>query len=115
MLMLDPYYRTLKGFQVLIEKEWTSFGHKFAHVKNFFALKIFKNLFSDTEKLLLFKRVGHGEEKHSDAERSPVFLQFIDSVWQLTQQVKKSAIFRCISFSFVDLTPPFSVSNRFRV
>jgi len=46
----------------LVEKEWLSFGHKFAH------------------------RVGHGNEHHSDADRSPVFLQFIDCVWQLTQQ-----------------------------
>lgn len=62
MIMLDPYYRTVRGFEVLIEQEWLSFGHKFR------------------------TRVGHGEDKHSDADRSPVFLQFIDCVWQMTQQ-----------------------------
>ncbi|XP_057340211.1 myotubularin-related protein 2 isoform X1 [Microplitis mediator] len=62
MLLLDPYYRTIKGFEVLIEKEWLSFGHKFS------------------------QRIGHGDEHHSDADRSPVFLQFIDCVWQITQQ-----------------------------
>lgn len=62
MLMLDPYYRTIKGFEVLIEKEWISFGHKYQ------------------------QRIGHGDDHHSDADRSPVFLQFIDCVWQITQQ-----------------------------
>ncbi|KAK0050555.1 myotubularin-related protein 2 [Biomphalaria pfeifferi] len=62
MLMLDPYYRTIRGFEILIEQEWLSFGHKFK------------------------TRVGHGEDKHSDADRSPVFLQFVDCVWQMTQQ-----------------------------
>lgn len=35
----------------------------------------------------LFQRLGLGEDKHSDADRSPVFLQFIECVWQMTQQV----------------------------
>ncbi|XP_037009290.1 myotubularin-related protein 1 isoform X6 [Artibeus jamaicensis] len=62
MLMLDSYYRTIKGFEILIEKEWISFGHRFA------------------------LRVGHGNDNHADADRSPIFLQFIDCVWQMTRQ-----------------------------
>ncbi|XP_028401912.1 myotubularin-related protein 2-like [Dendronephthya gigantea] len=62
MLLLDPYYRTIVGFEVLIEKEWLSFGHKFA------------------------QRIGHGDKNYSDDQRSPVFVQFIDCVWQITRQ-----------------------------
>ncbi|EDL24975.1 myotubularin-related protein 2 isoform 1 [Mus musculus] len=62
MLMLDGYYRTIRGFEVLVEKEWLSFGHRFQ------------------------LRVGHGDKNHADADRSPVFLQFIDCVWQMTRQ-----------------------------
>ncbi|XP_050820703.1 myotubularin-related protein 1 isoform X5 [Gopherus flavomarginatus] len=62
MLMLDSYYRTIKGFEALIEKEWISFGHRFA------------------------MRVGHGDDDHADADRSPIFLQFLDCVWQMTKQ-----------------------------
>ncbi|KAJ3588972.1 hypothetical protein NHX12_009824 [Muraenolepis orangiensis] len=62
MLMLDGYYRTTRGFQVLLEKEWLSFGHRFQ------------------------LRIGHGDKNHTDADRSPVFVQFVDCVWQMTRQ-----------------------------
>ena len=62
MLMLDSYYRSLTGFMVLVEKEWLSFGHKFG------------------------QRIGHGEDKHNDPDRSPVFVQWVDCVWQISQQ-----------------------------
>uniref|UniRef100_A0A3P9KW35 phosphatidylinositol-3,5-bisphosphate 3-phosphatase n=1 Tax=Oryzias latipes TaxID=8090 RepID=A0A3P9KW35_ORYLA len=62
MLMLDGYYRTLTGFQVLVEKEWISFGHKFC------------------------ARVGHGDKDYANSERSPLFVQFVDCVWQMTRQ-----------------------------
>lgn len=62
MLLLDPYYRTIEGFEVLVEKEWCSFGHKFA------------------------RRYGLGDKNYSDEQRSPIFIQFIDCVWQVTRQ-----------------------------
>jgi hypothetical protein len=57
-MMLDPFYRTLEGFGILVEKHWCSFGHKF------------------------HDRCGHGDANPSSVERSPIFLQFLDCVWQ---------------------------------
>eukprot|EP00045_Choanoeca_perplexa_P014305 m.167499 g.167499 ORF g.167499 m.167499 type:complete len:578 (-) comp16639_c0_seq2:1416-3149(-) len=62
LLMMDPYYRTVEGFMVLIEKEWLAYGHKFA------------------------QRLGLGDRNATDDQRSPVFLQFLDCVWQMSQQ-----------------------------
>eukprot|EP00002_Diphylleia_rotans_P039778 TRINITY_DN9312_c0_g1_i1.p1 TRINITY_DN9312_c0_g1~~TRINITY_DN9312_c0_g1_i1.p1 ORF type:complete len:1378 (+),score=270.24 TRINITY_DN9312_c0_g1_i1:71-4204(+) len=61
-LLLDPHYRTIRGFEALVEKEWLSFGHKFG------------------------TRCGHGPANRDNDQRSPVFLQFLDCVWQITRQ-----------------------------
>jgi hypothetical protein len=68
ILFLDPYYRTITGFQVLIEKEWLSFGHKFAVRSGV-----------DTSSL-------KAREHYLDKQRSPVFVQFLDCVWQIKKQ-----------------------------
>lgn len=64
--------RTLEGMQVLIEKDWVSFGHKFAGK----ALEISHEFF--------LERYGHEGTKEN--EKSPIFLQWLECVFQLTHQ-----------------------------
>uniref|UniRef100_A0A6P4DYK7 Myotubularin-related protein 3-like n=1 Tax=Drosophila rhopaloa TaxID=1041015 RepID=A0A6P4DYK7_DRORH len=61
-LCLDPYYRTVEGFRVLVEREWLNFGHKFAD------------------------RSGNGPNSDEVNERCPVFLQWLDLVHQIHRQ-----------------------------
>lgn len=59
-IFLDKHYRTMRGFLEIIEKEWLRVGHKFQD------------------------RVGPGKSEND--EQSPIFLQFLDCVWQLWRQ-----------------------------
>ena len=61
-LMLDPYYRSMDGFQVLVKKEWLDYGHKMAD------------------------RCGNPFATSDANERSPIFLQWLDCVHQLLLQ-----------------------------
>ncbi|XP_051678215.1 myotubularin-related protein 10 isoform X2 [Oryctolagus cuniculus] len=58
-VMLDPYFRTITGFQSLIQKEWVMSGYQF------------------------LDRCNH--LKRSEKE-SPLFLLFLDATWQLLEQ-----------------------------
>lgn len=31
--------------------------------------------------------IGHGNKNHTDDQRAPIFLQFVDILWQMTQQM----------------------------
>ena len=68
---MDHYYRTLRGLAVLIEKEWVSYGHKFAQ--------------------------RHGADKNigkeKDEQRAPIFFQFLDCLYQLLQQCVHPIVF----------------------
>lgn len=59
-ILLDPCWRTIGGFQSLIQKEWVALGHPFA------------------------SRLGH--ILSPDIEPSPLFLLFLECIWQLLQQ-----------------------------
>lgn len=63
-LLVDPFYRTMDGFRVLIDKEWCAYGHPFQI------------------------RCGHSQDHATRAgeQVSPIFLQFLDCVWQLVRQ-----------------------------
>lgn len=59
-VLSDPYYRTIEGFKVLIEKDWLAFGYRFSY------------------------RGSHTQEKQKIA---PLFLQFLDCVYQVIYEL----------------------------
>lgn len=93
-ICLDPYYRTARGFAVLIEKDWLGFGHKFYERTGLgvgdrvaFEGDAGEGAQSAQEKFVgqLRKVVGGGGSREFK-ETSPVFLQFLDCVWQIFRQ-----------------------------
>ncbi|KRX71566.1 Huntingtin-interacting protein 1 [Trichinella sp. T6] len=59
-LLMDPHYRTVKGFTELVERDWICFGHKF--------------------------RERLGMQNGDQNQRSPVFLQWLDCIHYLLHE-----------------------------
>ena len=59
-MLVDPYYRTIRGYMTLIEKDFLSFGHQFRYRNGYYSK----------------------EEVHED-QNSPIVLQYLDATHQL--------------------------------
>ena len=62
-LLIDPYFRTIKGYMTLIEKDFVSFGHQF-RIRNGY----------------------YSKEENNENKTSPILLQFLDATHQLLVQ-----------------------------
>ena len=62
-LLIDPYFRTIRGYMTLIEKDFVSFGHQFRYRNGYYS-----------------------KEEVNENQQSPILLQYLDATQQLLTQ-----------------------------
>ncbi|KAM0755223.1 phosphatases II [Meredithblackwellia eburnea MCA 4105] len=91
-LCLDPYYRTGRGFAVLVEKDWLSYGHRFSDRTGHYCVDRtqFINTPSQDQSaqsaFLASMQKQFSGSSHAFKETCPVFQQFLDCVYQIMRQ-----------------------------
>ncbi|KAJ8458034.1 hypothetical protein OPV22_030960 [Ensete ventricosum] len=99
-VLLDPFYRTIEGFQALVEKDWLAFGHPFSDRMGFPTVYGINNTPSELSRQSsggslsssplrmpsgsgFTSSVGNPTHGQTSNNCSPIFLQWIDCVSQL--------------------------------